>query len=353
MRKIIKLVLFNFVLAVAIIIFFEVALRLIKPLDKGSLFQIISYGGGQQLKIPRPHSTGIRVGKKVIINSLGFRGKEITLKKPSNTIRILLLGDSYVFGYGLTENETLSSVLQEKIDKEISSSTRIEIINGAVPGYNTLDEYLFLKLKGITISPDIVLLFYFTNDIFGYEPASLDYKFAELERKQDFKESLRRYFLTFNVVYCWYKAYLQNIIPIPRIFLPIDDNIQDSAGFKASCAALKDAANYLKEKNIKFAVFQIPTLTSTKHYPYLKLHQALKNFCEEEKINYFDFLAAFKDRSLHRLWITFDNEHTNRYAHEIMAAAILQRLIEWNYLRSEGEIDRSYGTFLEGGYPEA
>src|SRR5881628_3218451 len=44
----------------------------------------------------------------VHINSHGTRGPEFASKKPANTFRILSLGDSRTFGWGLADNETYS-----------------------------------------------------------------------------------------------------------------------------------------------------------------------------------------------------------------------------------------------------
>ena len=49
--------------------------------------------------------------KPVHINSHGTRGPEFETRKPANTTRILSLGDSRTFGWGLAQAETYSGVL--------------------------------------------------------------------------------------------------------------------------------------------------------------------------------------------------------------------------------------------------
>src|SRR5262245_7287000 len=50
--------------------------------------------------------------KPVHINSLGTRGPEFEVAKPPRTYRILSLGDSRTFGWGLTESETYGGRLE-------------------------------------------------------------------------------------------------------------------------------------------------------------------------------------------------------------------------------------------------
>ncbi len=52
----------------------------------------------------------------VSTNSLGIRGKEISLEKPQDTYRILLLGDSMTFGWGVNEGETFAKILETNLN---------------------------------------------------------------------------------------------------------------------------------------------------------------------------------------------------------------------------------------------
>jgi len=70
--------------------------------------------------------------KPVHINSHGTRGPEFLTQKPANSFRILSLGDSRTFGWGLSESETYSGVLQNLLQKEAPAGKRIEVINAGV-----------------------------------------------------------------------------------------------------------------------------------------------------------------------------------------------------------------------------
>src|SRR6266480_4460692 len=64
--------------------------------------------------------------KPVHINSHGTRGADFQTQKPTNSFRILSLGDSRTFGWGLSEGETYSGVLQSLLQKQAPAGKRIE-----------------------------------------------------------------------------------------------------------------------------------------------------------------------------------------------------------------------------------
>lgn len=99
----------------------------------------------------------------VTINSNGFRGKEYSIEKPNNTIRVLVLGDSVAFGWGVNENETFSVVLEKMLNSD--AQKKYEVLNLAVPGYNTEQEVEMLKTKGLKYNPDIIIIAYHRNDV--------------------------------------------------------------------------------------------------------------------------------------------------------------------------------------------
>ena len=51
----------------------------------------------------------------VTINSLGLRNREIAPAKPEGVTRIMMLGDSIVFGWGVAQDKTMSVVLEQDL----------------------------------------------------------------------------------------------------------------------------------------------------------------------------------------------------------------------------------------------
>ncbi len=94
-------------------------------------------------------------GKKLTINSRGLRDREYALAKPAGVKRILVLGDSYTWGYGVADEEIYTEVLERSLAKR---GARVQVINSGVSGWGTDQEYLFLEREGIKYQPDLVVL---------------------------------------------------------------------------------------------------------------------------------------------------------------------------------------------------
>jgi hypothetical protein len=77
---------------------------------------------------------------------------DLEIPKPPGRQRILLVGDSFTFGYGVEQDETFAAKLQERLD---ANRTRVEVINAGFASGFTLDtHYLFLREIGAAWGPD-------------------------------------------------------------------------------------------------------------------------------------------------------------------------------------------------------
>lgn len=87
------------------------------------------------------------------INSRNMRGEEYPLEKTPGKKRIAVFGDSFVFGWGVENNETFSALLENEKLKDA------EVLNFGVSGYGAHQELERLKQEGLLFSPDVVLFF--------------------------------------------------------------------------------------------------------------------------------------------------------------------------------------------------
>ena len=95
-------------------------------------------------------------GKTYRINSLGLHGEEVKSRKAG--MRILILGNSCSFGWGVSYQDTYAERLEVLLGNEC------EVINGAIPGYSSLQGRRFLEKELIHLQPDIILILFAWND---------------------------------------------------------------------------------------------------------------------------------------------------------------------------------------------
>lgn len=96
----------------------------------------------------------------ISINSFGYRGPEVRFG--DELLRILCIGDSFTFGDYVSDDETFPYSLQKVFEE--NAFQQVEVINGGVGGATIVDELYFLK-KSMRISPRVVVLTFYENDI--------------------------------------------------------------------------------------------------------------------------------------------------------------------------------------------
>ncbi len=110
----------------------------------------------------------VKISPTVIqVSSQGIRDYEYPIVKPDGVYRIILLGDSVAFGWGVELEQTFAKLLEEMLNK-YSKAKKYEVINFSIPGYNTFQEVATLESKCLAYSPDLVIFSVCDND---YKPA--------------------------------------------------------------------------------------------------------------------------------------------------------------------------------------
>jgi lysophospholipase L1-like esterase len=106
------------------------------------------------------------------VNDLGVRSSGSSAA-PRARLRVLVLGDSQAFGFGVEDDETFAALLERRLSARRREG-RVEVINAGVPGYGTADELAWLQAVGAELEPDLVIVqFLSTNDpIENRNPAS-------------------------------------------------------------------------------------------------------------------------------------------------------------------------------------
>ncbi len=92
---------------------------------------------------------------EVSINSDGMRDKEVKKKPLKDTFRIAFLGDSHVWGFGVSDEQRFTNI--------VGTLPGIESLNFGVSGYAPV-QYLLMIGKVISFKPNLVVIAICSND---------------------------------------------------------------------------------------------------------------------------------------------------------------------------------------------
>jgi len=100
---------------------------------------------------------------RVRTNAAGFRGGPLPGAKPPGVFRIVALGDSFTFGFGVRERQAWPARLATALGAR--SGRPVEVVNLGVPGTGPRDYLWHLAHTGLALEPDLVVVGLFANDV--------------------------------------------------------------------------------------------------------------------------------------------------------------------------------------------
>ncbi len=103
-------------------------------------------------------------GVPLTTNRFGFRGEEIEVEEGPNTVTIVGIGDSVMFGHGEGDGKNYLAILQNMLRAKYPQKDW-RVINTGVPAYNTVMEVATLRRKALAFGPDLVILGVVQNDL--------------------------------------------------------------------------------------------------------------------------------------------------------------------------------------------
>jgi lysophospholipase L1-like esterase len=92
-------------------------------------------------------------------NSRGLRDGEHQIQKPAGTERVVVLGDSFTWGWGVNDGEVYPRRMEEHL-------RATEVINLGVTAFALRDSIVYFKREGLQYEPDVVVVGFCLNDIY-------------------------------------------------------------------------------------------------------------------------------------------------------------------------------------------
>jgi hypothetical protein len=262
--------------------------------------------------VHEPNSHGFFMGQDVRINSLGLRDREFSLEKPPGTYRILMLGDSTTFGWGVSLDDTAAKILEKELNEQPPPGyQRFEVINAGTGNYDTVQEVELYKTRGRELHPDMVILVYFINDP---EPVPRQRNILLIDRSYLIAFLTNRLdgVLRKTGTRPGWKAYYASLY---------DD---DKPGFQACKAALLDLAATTRAENSQLIVALLPELHEiNQDYPFTAEHQKIKDALAPTGVPVLDLIDGLKGHGPEEtLWVTKLDDHPSGKANTLIAAQL-------------------------------
>lgn len=148
------------VLAVLAIVIAEGTLRL-----KGFGNPILYVTDPQVGYYPRPNQAAEREGGRVEINSFGMRAPEYPQRKAAGVFRVLMLGDSTLYGGSYVDQRELYSRQLEEHLRKTARGRRVEVLAMGVNGWGPFHELGYVEKYG-TFDADLAIIALPIGDIY-------------------------------------------------------------------------------------------------------------------------------------------------------------------------------------------
>lgn len=278
-----------------------------------------------------PDKSGYTCGEKYTTNSLGYRGPLRPYEKYSDKYRILVFGDSFMWGFGVEDSETLPYRLEGYLNNLLEDNNT-EVINLGIPGFNIGRAFQWFLVNIKKFDTDMIIFIYHIGDILENDIINLDS--PQSNKETPFLIKINTFFMS-NSYFIRYlePRFLELYYKFKNKKVGISDwehsEIEKNGIFwqaaKKRFLMMKD----LCQKNgIKFIIILYPNMQNFENNPAVPVHKKIVDFCRENNIICLDLLPGFRGLKASEFWATKLDFHPNAKAHDIAAKYLAETLIK-------------------------
>lgn len=326
-----------FLTLLAILVAGEAALRLWSrygpPPRDPRVFPETSYS---QAVIPSPNE---RLGWELdpnapFVNADGFRDRDYRPGADPDTLRIVVLGDSVTFGWGVPPEQGFVKVLERALN-ESPEEQRYEVLNLGIGGYNTEQEVELYRVKGRRYAPDVVVLAYVLNDAI---PSDVFLEMAlRLEQGgadgADAGGPLRSEFLAW-IVERARRLGQRGSAPFPTW---VRESHADPQRWSRVCGAFRELSAMSREDGTPVLVVILPMFWDFDRYPFEGVHRKVAAEARKQGFSVLDLYDSLKGHDVEELRLERgDDTHPSALAHRLIATALRDHLLASGLLAGGG-----------------
>ncbi|NQV99833.1 MAG: SGNH/GDSL hydrolase family protein [Rhodospirillales bacterium] len=258
-------------------------------------------------------------------NEFGHRDRDYSADKSIDTFRILMLGDSFTEGAGLSREQTFSHQLEQILSAVLKTDgLTVEVYNTGHSGWNTLQQANLLDAQGPTLKPDMVIVNYVAND--PEIPAARPRQENALSLLTPVHETLISGFGS----YAYYRLYI-SAIQQHESMTPYINRIYDpqGEGWKSVQSATEDIGRYLASHKISGFVAHWPIFMDGS-YAFQSMHDQVRVQVEGAGLPYWDLRDVLSphQEDMSRWRLSPYDGHPNAAANALVARAYADRILE-------------------------
>lgn len=269
-----------------------------------------------------PNASADLRGARIEVNSLGFRGPEISVVKPPNTIRIVAMGASVAFGWTVPNEESYPGHLERRLNARAAGTERhYEVLNFGVGGYATRDEVAALEGKALALDPDLVIIDFHPNGPESEPVQPLHQVFKEPEWWERWNVlRLLAYGRRQWGIWTIGEGHEYRYLASPK-----------GPHWPTLLAAYDKAQKLCEPRGIPVLIAIFPTLGERKlwsEYPYHAIHEQVKATALEHHFVPVDILPVYEKSGYDVPSIAADAEHPNSLGLDLAAAEMERVIVE-------------------------
>ena len=299
------------------------------------------YAGGEPPFVLRlqPNVRAWRSGVEIRTNALGLRGPGVAHPKPPGTVRILCVGDSYTFGTGVHEEDTLPAQLQRELTTR-APGVAIECINLGIGGANAYDNAARTDAIGLPLEPDVVLHLFLFNDVWQMERGVAWMQNRTRRPGEGRVAHDRRRDQLFLVRYAAPRAAeLWRLVTRRGAGKAAIWNRQfedDVPAWRVTREELLRSRAACEARGARFVLAVLPMFASFEEgrYPLPDYRRNVLAWCDAEGIPRVDLHEPFAGQSGRRYWINPLDSHPDAEACKIMAIHLAEALMAREVIRT-------------------
>ncbi len=252
---------------------------------------------------------------------------EQRLLREPGTWRVVLVGDSFTVGQGVSPSSNLAAHLRARLQAALPG-VKVEVLNHGFAGFGTWDLESVVRDESAAWSPDVIVWVHVLNDLpnVAHRLAELSggYDDAIVDRTRDARAPGPWW--TYEVV--------ADVVQRRRASRAVEAAYRDGhdpqhaeADLSAFEAALTPLVAAQTARGGRFVVATYPLLVGLDAYPFAEAHGEVLQRARGAGAEGVDLLPAFVGRDAASLWVRPEDHHPNSEGHTLAAEALADAIL--------------------------